>query len=356
MNKRIKLLIINRDQFGYHIDTYYYCKYLAESFDITYICWNYKHPFIEIDGVDVVYIDRNKNKVSRYLNFIFRCIVQCKKHLDIVFIVYFPLCAVVKLFAPKNKYIVDIRTGYLIRNNFIRFVANKHLCWEANLFKNITIISSSLLKKLGLNKSKTKVIPLGADVISTSHKILDDIRLLYVGTFHRRNLEQTIRGVAKFHREYKERISISYIIIGFGYKNEEDKFASIINEENLQDLIELKGKVKHGDLQPYFDKQNIGVSFVPITPYFDCQPPTKTFDYMLSGMPVIATSTYENSKVINSSNGVLIYDSADSFYEGLKKMARNLDTYNSDEIRSTCERYKWEYIIQNDLKNYLLKV
>ena len=93
-----------------------------------------------------------------------------------------------------------------------------------------------------------------------------------------------------------------------------------------------------------------------MTPYFDCQPPTKTFEYLLSGMPVIATATYENSLVVNDGNGVLINDTADSFCEGLEKLANNRVVYNSEKILTTCKQYTWENIIHNDLKSYLIKV
>ena len=73
-------------------------------------------------------------------------------------------------------------------------------------------------------------------------------------------------------------------------------------------------------------------------------------------MPVIATSTYENSLIVNNFNGILIKDNADSFYHALKNMSNNRNFYNSERIRSTCERYMWTNIIENDLKNYLIKL
>lgn len=38
MTKKKKLLIINKDPFRYHVDTYKYCQYLRDRYDITYIC------------------------------------------------------------------------------------------------------------------------------------------------------------------------------------------------------------------------------------------------------------------------------------------------------------------------------
>lgn len=356
MDKRTKLLILNRTQFGYHIDTYYYCKYLCDDFCITYLGWDYEQPYLKVAGVNVIYISRKYNKVKRYINFIKACISECRKDYDIVFIEYFPFCQFIKLFVPNNNYVVDIRTGALTSNRLVRMFKNIYFKWEANNFKNITVISSSLARKLGLNISKTQIIPLGADIISNNNKSYKEMKLLYVGTFHFRNLEDTILGVAKFYRENRHQIKMNYIIIGYGYHQEEKMYASLIKKEGLEDIISVVGHVPHDKLKPYFDKQNIGVSFIPITPYFDCQPPTKTFEYLLSGMPVIATATHENALVVNDENGVLIKDTADSFCKGLEKLANNRVMYNSEKIRTTRKQSTWENIIHNKLKDYLIKV
>jgi len=356
MDKRKKLLILNRFQFGYHIDSFQYCKYLRNYFDITYLGWDYGKPYLKLDGVKVYYVNRSLGKIKRYINFISECVRQCRAPQDIVFIKYFPLCFIVKLFAKKNIYIVDIRTGFLVKNPIMLSLMNTFLSWEVKLFENITIISSSLAKKLVLNKREPKVIPLGADVNSEEDKSFNELRLLYVGTFHLRNLEQTILGFSKYYKENNSKINMNYLIIGSGYNQEEKECEALIKKEGLEKVISLVGPVYHEDLKTYFDSQNIGVSFIPMTSYFDCQPPTKTFEYLLSGMPVIATATHENTLVVNDSNGVLINDTADSFCEGLRKIANNLDAYNSDDIRSASESYKWENIIRNDLKSYLLKV
>jgi len=356
VSKRKKLLILNRAQFGYHIDTFHYCKYLRGHFDVTYLGWDYDKPYIELDGVKVNYVSRDSSKIKRYINFISKCVQQCKTHQDVVFIVYFPLCFIVKLLVRNNTYVVDIRSGFLVRNSIVLSFMNKLLSWEARLFKNITIISSSLANKLGLNKRNINIVPLGADIISTKCKSFKELKLLYVGTFHLRNIEQTILGFAKFYREYNTQINLNYLIIGSGYNQEEKACEALIKKEGLEKVITLVGPAYHEDLKTYFDCQNVGVSFIPRTPYFDCQPSTKTFEYLLSGMPVIATATHENTLVVNDSNGVLINNTADSFCEGLRKIANNLDAYNSDDIRSASESYKWENIIRNDLKSYLLKV
>ena len=356
MAKKIKLLILNKAQFGYHTGTYYYCKYLANSFDITYVGWDYELPYLEIAGVNVLYISRKHNKIKRYINLIKACIDKCKMHNDVVIIQYFPLCLFIRLFSPKNTYVLDIRSGHIIKNPLVRLLANLSLIFETKFFKNISIISLSLAKQLGIDGNKIQVIPLGANIISSNKKSFDEQKLFYVGTFHHRNLEQTILGFSKYYKEIKNCAKLNYIIIGSGYNNEEKKFASLIKKEGLDDVITLLGPIHLDGLKPYFDTQNIGVSFIPKTPYFDSQPPTKTFEYLLSGMPVIATSTYENAQVVNEHNGILIEDNADSFCEGLKSLVANSKYYDSEHIRTTCERYLWKNIVLNDVKEYLIKL
>jgi glycosyltransferase involved in cell wall biosynthesis len=318
--------------------------------------WDYGKPYLKLDGVKVYYVNRSLGKIKRYINFISECVRQCRVPQDVVFIKYFPLCFIVKFLAKKNIYILDIRTGFLVKNPIMLSLMNTFLSWEVKLFKNITIISSSLANKLALSKREPKVIPLGADIVSRKCKSFNELKLLYVGTFHLRNLEKTILGFAKFYRKYNSQINMNYIIIGSGYNQEEERYEALIKKERLEKVITLMGPIYHEDLKTYFDSQNIGVSFVPMTSYFDCQPSTKTFEYLLSGMPVIATATFENTLVVDDSNGVLINDTADDFCEGLKKMANSRDTYNSERMRTKSKQYTWETIIQDELKEYLLKL
>ena len=70
-----KLIIIAQEQFGYHIDTYYYCKYLKNDFNLVYICWDHGFQKIKLDGVCVEYINRQSN-------FLFRSLISCDKRFD----------------------------------------------------------------------------------------------------------------------------------------------------------------------------------------------------------------------------------------------------------------------------------
>ena len=351
--KKRGLLILNRQQFGYHTDTYCYCRYLNNTFDIQYLGWDYGRPRKSADGVTVVYVSRDGSRIVRYSRLLFQSVQVVRQFKGIVFVKYFPGCALVGLFAKRAKVVLDIRTASVSSQWHVRTLADFLMRIEARLFDRITIISESLAHRLGLPSDKVHVLPLGADVISDSACDVEGLHLIYVGTLQNRKIEDTIKGLKAFLGDEGKGVSCSYRIIGSGPHGEEDRLRQLVRDLGLDPVVKVLGYVPQADLAPYFRESNVGVSYVPVTEYYDAQPPTKTFEYLLSGLAVIATNTSENKRVINSSNGVLIESTSSGFRRGLNEIWRNREQYDSGGIRSAASPYKWVDIIQHNLHRYL---
>jgi glycosyltransferase involved in cell wall biosynthesis len=217
------------------------------------------------------------------------------------------------------------------------------------------VISAGLLKKLHLSQEKSIILPLGADIISTQTTRFDYINMLYVGSFNGRNIYETIEGMALFIKNASFKTPIRYTIIGFGSVGDEIKIKDSILRNNLGDKVTLLGRVKHTELQPYFEKCNVGVAYVPITSYYEHQPATKLFEYALSGKFSIATNTFENHKVISQENGILIKDTPEDFSNALAYINANLNNLNESLIRNSLKEYKWETITNEILLPFLNK-
>ena len=354
--RRLNLLILYQKQFGYHIDTYFYSKYLRHRHNITYLCWDYLKPKQKMDDVRIIYVSRSGNIFTRNWKY-FSAVISYLRHnkIDICFIVYFRGCSLLRLLFPKQKFIFDIRSGYIKKNALAGIMYNFFLKIESSLFRNVTIISKSLAKKLRLKKYSL-ILPLGSISISKKNKIFNDLKLIYVGTLLNRKIERTILGTALFLRKNPtKKKSFIYTIIGDSDQDEAKLCRTLIEKLNLENYIKLPGRIPFDHLKPYFDTHNTGVSFIPMTPYFDCQPPTKTFDYLLSGMPVIATATAENKLIINKDNGILIDDTIEGFSNGLEEICHKQTQFNSQVIMNTSQIYDWRFII-NDLEKFLLSI
>ncbi len=351
-----ELVIVNAEQFGYNPATFYYCKYLNSKLAITYIGLDQGHEKLQLPGITVQYVEKNTNYIVRGYRFLRKILSYTTQKNTILLIKYVKVISILlRIFRPFNPLIIDIRTGYISSNQLNRFASDLLLKFECKFFKNVTVISCSLAKKLGLEK-KAHILPIGADVISETTKEFNQLNLLYVGTLFNRNIDQALLGFAKFYLEYQDKIPMRFTIIGRGPGDEETILRTITDREGLSDVVSIVGQVPHNKLKEYFDAHNIGISYIPITSYFDVQPPTKTFEYLLSGMPVIATTTQENSKIITEDNGILIQDNPESFYESLKLLFAKRNMFNSKKIQhESAKKYSWEKIV-NNLSEYILQL
>ncbi|MEN8134883.1 MAG: glycosyltransferase [Thermodesulfobacteriota bacterium] len=354
-NNSLKLLILCQDQFGYHIDTFFYCKYLRNYHEVTYLCWDYGKPKQKMDNVQVHYIPRVGNIVIRNIRYLFYAARYFHHNLiDICFIKYFRGCVVLRLLFPKTKMIFDIRSGSTNKNTLLRFLYDAGMHFESIFFKNVTIISRSLAEKLHLAK-KGLILPIGSAHISSTVKSFEEVKLLYVGTLSNRHIERTIIGISCFLKKAPKNINLLYTVIGDGYYGEVEYLRTLVKELKLSSRVKIVGRIPFTQLTKYFDNHNTGVSFVPITPFFDVQPVTKTFDYLLSGMPVIGTATTENKNVINDENGVLVDDTVEGFAKGLERLLAIKLQFSSEKIMQDSKKYHWELIV-NNLDSYLLSV
>ncbi len=353
MAKRI--LIISPGQFGTHNGIYQYCKLLSEDYLISYFGFNESRTNIYSDKIKFIHLESKKNSVYNKIFFLIKLRSYLKlNHHDFIMINYFLGCSFLNLFT-REKLIVDIRSGYIYKNNFKRFCFNSLLLLEVSTFKNITVISKKLSKHLNLPK-RVHHVPLGSPSFSNIEKKYESFKLLYVGTFHQRNLHQAIKGFSKFYLEYKDLIKMEMNLIGVGNYADIQLIKNTISELGVGHVVKYLGEIRYPELNKHFEYHNIGLSYIPLTQYFNFQPPTKTFEYLSSGMITIATSTVENISVINESNGILIRDNEDSLFEGLKFIYNNKNKYNSLNIQDNSRQYSWENIVFNNLLPYLNKL
>ncbi|WP_278372253.1 glycosyltransferase [Segatella bryantii] len=348
---RTKLLFVHNNQFGALIDSLKWCQYLDKTkYDIYYICFNDGRPKTHVPGVHVTYIPRLGPKLIRGLIFYIVVISRIIFFKGFIDIIYFPGSVWLKRLLPFKKMHLDIRTLSVHSNKIVRIQQNKKLNQAICLFNSITAISRGVIDQLDLNEVKIKLLPLGADTISTTNKSFKELKLLYVGTLYNRNIEQTVLGLKKFI-DSSAIVNITYDIVGGDNGGGEfNKLKNVIKENHLENIVRLHGRLSHNELTPFFNNCNIGVCYVPIVEYFNDQPSTKLFEYVFSGMVCLATKTRANVEVANEINSVMISDNSDSFCEGLVYVLKNSGKYNSSEIRNSLQEYSWSNIVNKYLE------
>lgn len=344
-----KITFITTSQFGYLIDTFKYCQYLDDSYEIQYVCFDMGLKKMSLPNVKIRYVPHVGCSFLRGILFVLYSLFYIAFNKSFVFVVYFRKLSWLKRILPYKYVHLDIRTLSVLSTETDRNIDDRNLRNELQFYDSISAISYGVMKKININKN-VFYLPLGADVISSSNKEFLDFKLLYVGTLYNRRIIDTIMGLQKFHAENPQ-IKVSYDIVGDG--DEKELLEKYINENNLNSIVTIHGLIPHDKLAHYFDNANIGVSYIPITEYYNYQPPTKTYEYAFSGLVNIATATESNKSIINEENGILITDNPESFYEGLEVLKKNFSSYNSMKIRNSMQEYSWKNIVEKYLKPIL---
>ena len=349
------VLIINKKQFGYHTDSYELAKYLSSKYKVVFFCYDSGRDKHKVANVEVVYISNTGNFITRVIRFLRAAITEAKKEYDFRFLTYFNGCAIVKLISNK-RFILDFRTGSVDPSNIKRQVNDGFKSLESRVFETITVISTGLRDYLKIPSHKAYFLPLGANILSKKNKTFSTPKLFYIGTLFNRNIEETIQGMGVFIKNNPSlKDAISYDIVGTGTDNDLKKITATIKASQLENVVKLHGFKSHEDTQELFDNCNIGVAYVPMTTYFNHQPATKVYEYILSGMLCIATNTFENKKSIVPANGALCDDNSEAFAQALETLVKTFPNYNSEAIRHTLIDNEWNKIFEAFEKNCLLK-
>ena len=348
-----KLLIIDKSQYGYLVDVFKWCTYLQPTFDITVVCFDTGRKRQSTPGVHVVYVPWKGPYAFRGILFLLYAFFFATIHSGSIIVEYFTRCEVLpRLLFWKKKMALDIRTLSISENEEIRKASDANVRRATRYFRKIFLISKPLNETLQIPQEKLHILPLGSDPLSLQEKDFSALRLLYVGTLSGRKIEKTLSGLALFVQKHPS-APIHYDIIGDGFHNEISFLRNEAQRLGIDHIVTLHGRIPHEELTPFFDRCNVGLSFVPITPFYDHQPPTKTYEYILSGLFCIATATQCNRQIVSPANGTLITDTPEGVCEGLETFLKQKGHLQSNTIRSSLSGGTWPEIVNKHLANNL---
>ena len=292
-----------------------------------------------------------RSKRSKKL-FIEKCVQLLRSEdFDIVHIhSSFEYFGFIKLFARVRAKFIYHTTSHPVSLSRIRILKRKGFDFFQSLLMDAIFIQSQELKERlpGIRDlQRTMILPVGYN-----HRLFHPLSsiercnirrvlginngriiLVYTGILGKlRRLDRLIKGFAAARSAYKE---LTLLMVGDGAALTELQVLSK-SLGILQDVV-FTGQVPHETVVHYLGASDIGLSFVPINESFNYNPPLKTFEYLACGLPVIATRTKSNSKIVTDRfNGVLIDDTAEGLCESivrltqetsqLKLMARNACT------------------------------
>jgi glycosyltransferase involved in cell wall biosynthesis len=348
------LVVLNQVQYGYHTPWYFFCKYLRSRFDIVYVCWDYGYPRVPDDGVKVRYVARTGPKPVRLWRFVSASRRELLENPGAVRVVrYFRGCSLLRPGRGSRGMVFDVRSGSVLRTPLQRRFEDTLIRLESMAYGSIMILSRDLIPYLRLPEKKCHVVPLGGEPMGLPPRTFEGLHLLYIGTLFQRDLQKTVDGLALFLRDLPPPAAVTYDIVGDGPEADRLRIEEAIRRAGLAERVRCHGRIPYPRLSGLAGQCNVGVAFVPLTDHFRSQPVTKVYEYLLAGMPVIATDNPQVRPVLNPSNGVLHQDTPEGFAAALREVWSRRASYDSALISEDARRYSWESIVHENLGPYL---
>ncbi|NDC47958.1 MAG: glycosyltransferase [Micrococcales bacterium] len=341
------LMLLTRDQFGYHTDFRMYAKYVSTYLKVKVVCLDKNLEKITLPAVDIQYVT-GRNRVSRWWNLIREARKKSQKH-DTVLVKYFMGCSVIAIFLPRKNLVLDIRTFSVDISGAKRFLSDTLLKLEALAFKRINIVSDELARKLIL--SKPRVVSLGTEIVRRAQQDMEfrnsnQVILLYVGTFHNRNLEDLIIGLSLFQSQHPHNPFILRLV-GNGYQNELEELQRLVENLGLSNRVSFLGYLSGPKLDSEFQNSDVGLVHIPKKPYFSCQPSTKLFEYWGRGLPVLATDYQMTKNIVTHGAGILYDPSPEGFVSALEELISPGRKFLASEINVSASNAEWSRIIRS---------
>ncbi len=317
---------------------------------------------ISKNGVNIIPIHLPQNRFKRMLLVSFRMFSLALKQKASIYHFHDPelmLCGVLlRLFGKKviydiheNVRLTILDKPYLSKLSrflmYYLYIAFEKVC---NLFyhKLVLALSEETFEQYYPAKKSLPIInfPLKVDAVNKTKPSGDVLRLIYVGVVHEYRGAFEMLELAKLL--LNKGINFSFDIVGIiRPESLEQDLYRIIIEEKLEDKINFHGFVDATKIASFLEKADIGISL--LRPYKRYQEalPTKIFEYMQQGLPVI-TNNFELLKayVEKKSTGICIdYNNMEKGVSEIIELIKDkprMKEMSENGIKLTQEKWNWE--------------
>jgi glycosyltransferase involved in cell wall biosynthesis len=269
----------------------------------------------------------------------------------LIFITIFPKVLGAKLILDIHDltpelYISKFNSNFLLHVLFaferIAVYFADHIFIANDLFKK------KILERTGVNPSKITVVENSPDPEFFSQRKNGDVEsgkflLVNHGTIaHRYGLDVAIKAVALL----KEKIPKICLEI-YGRGEEIDKLERLVSELGLQQQVIFKGYVDHAEISKYLVRADVGVVSLRQDEHTNFAFPTKIFEYIHLGIPVVTSET-EIIRFTFPNSSVMYFKPGDerSLAECIWKIYKD-KTLKETLVKNSqklYEAYRWEKV------------
>ena len=291
----MKLCFVLNEDISNLIDYIEHIRHLSHHHDVWLLCTGNQHE-VELGNCKVVIIPAGKLPLLAMYSFFNQCASWLQIHGDSQWRVICKqarFCSLLPKKLPHMRCIFDLRSGSV--SGFADGLKNRLLALEAARFQHHIVIASSVAEAvLGGVPPRSLDLSVGANPFTfasehrrTSREKLsigeDVFVLLYVGSITGRKLHEFVNGLQVDDKPYL------MLIVGTGAVAD----VRILEQSLKRGTVpyRMAGYVPYDQLADYFAAADAGLCYVPVTAQYTDQPPTKLYEYLANGLPIVSTRT-----------------------------------------------------------------
>jgi glycosyltransferase involved in cell wall biosynthesis len=337
------------------------CKSLAAAgYKVTLLAANTQSRYI--DNVNIVSVNLPGTRLLRMIFATFKMYVAAMQQKARIYHFHDPelmLCGAMLRLSGK-KVIYDIHENVrltILDKQYLKPWLRKTLYWLYYAYEKMLLpffnrlvlaLSEETYKKYYPAKKSTVILnfplPLKKKIIEKTFDT-NTFRLVYAGVVHEYRGIFEMLNIAKHLKQNK--VNFIFDIIGFVRPQSLNNDINIfIEKENLTDNVKLHGFVDAAEIPQYLAKADVGISL--LTPFLRYKEalPTKIFEYMQHGLPVV-TNNFDLliDYVERTQTGICIdIDNLKSDINKITDLLENKDLLqqmSKNGIKLTAEKWNW---------------
>ena len=228
--------------------------------------------------------------------------------------------------------IYDVQNTHKFTRFILKRTLLKYIFRKADLIFPISKWMEKKLIKEGIPRSKMMPLPLGVnpELFSQNQdgvKIREKYNLnrlqviLYIGTMdERRQLDIIIHAFSKVK---KHKYNVKLLMVGEG--NDKTNLEELASKLGIQNDVIFTGQVSYFDVPYFIAASDVCLCPVPPLSIYKVSSPTKMFEYMAVGKPVVANEEIPEQKEVikESAGGILVKFEDESFADGIMELLNN---------------------------------
>jgi glycosyltransferase involved in cell wall biosynthesis len=276
-----------------------------------------------VDGIKIIALPRPKNRFWRMLGTTWQAFNRARKQKADIYHFHdpelLPIGVLLKLFT-KGKIIYDVHENVrwdIITKSWLPKTLRGPFSLVYRLIEKLSfpfldeiiIAEDSYIKNY---KKRKNIIALRNYPVLSYAKRTAEVKalpptLVYVGGISQaRGALELIESVRLLKTKYEK---VTLTLVGPIYSNSlKERIAKLQKELGLQDNVRRVGKIKHQEIYNILSRCNIGMAILHPEPNYIESLPTKLFEYMAAGLPVIASNFPLWKEMVEGNNCGLTVD------------------------------------------------